>query len=166
MILGANGVQTLSIPVKKSRGKHLFKDIRIDYEIPWQKNHWKSLEAAYASSPYFEFIIDDLSVFYLKRTVYLMELNLGLIEMSLHMLGLQSPVSTTSSFTEINNDSDPRNFIHPKLNHGIHDSIFHPIPYHQVFSERHGFQANLSILDLLFNEGPGSLAVLQKCLRI
>ena len=165
-ILGPNGVQTLSIPVKRKRGvKDLFRDIRIDYEKPWNRIHWKSFEAAYGSSPFFEIIRDDLAVIYEKRYEFLVDLNRLLVERTLEIMGLCIPVTLTVAFSEITGQDDPRQFIQPKADDLVADPGFEPVPYHQVFSEKHGFHRNLSILDLLFNMGPESLALLYKSLR-
>ncbi|MFO7669945.1 MAG: WbqC family protein [Bacteroidales bacterium] len=166
-IIGANGLLTLSVPVKQVRGtKNLLREVRVDYHLPWNKIHWKSLVAAYAASPFFEFFRDDLVSFYEHRFEYLVDLNTGLLEKTLQLMGMQIPVRKSDSFQAITRDDDPRYFIHPKLNPMEADPRFSPVVYHQVFEEKHGFQPNLSILDLLFNEGPGSLSVLINSLRI
>ncbi len=122
--------------------------------------------ASYAASPFFEYMMDDLVGFYEDKYEFLLDLNQQLLEKILQLMGLNIPVKCTISFSEITGETDPRHFIHPKLDQAIVDSDFHPIAYHQVFSDRLGFQANLSILDLLFNEGPGAHIILQKSLRI
>ncbi len=165
-IIGPNGLHTLSIPVKRIRGaKSLFKDVRVDYDMPWNKIHWKSLVAAYAASPFFEFFSDDLVPFYEKRFGFLVDLNAGLLEKTMQMMGMEIPVSLSDEFKAITGENDPRYFIHPKLDSRIADPHFSPLVYHQVFEEKHGFKANLSILDLLFNEGPASHSVLKNSLR-
>lgn len=165
-ILGPNGVLTLSIPVKRQRGqKNLLKDIRIDYDSPWNKIHWKSLVASYAASPFFGFMADDLAVFYEQRFDFLVDLNLQMLLLSVNILGLDIPTELTSVFVKTGGMNDPREFIHPKINRLEADPLFSALAYHQVFSDKHGFQANLSILDLLFNEGPNSLAILKNCLK-
>ena len=165
-ILGPNGVLSLSIPVKRRRGeKSLYKEIRVDYDTPWNKIHWKSLVAAYGASPFFEFIRDDLNPFYERRFEFLVDLNLQMLEKTLEIMGLDIPVGLTEAFTEITGEDDPRAFIHPKRDLVVADPSFSPVSYHQVFTERHGFQPNLSILDLLFNEGPDSLPILHRSLR-
>jgi len=165
-ILGPNGVLSLSIPVKKKRGtKNLVRDIRIDYDMAWNRAHWRSLVASYASSPFFEYMSDELSGFYEKKFEFLVDLNLQLLECTLGIMGLAIPVTCSTSFTEIQDDSDPRHFIHPKMDETVTDPDFQNIEYHQVFSDRFGFQPNLSILDLLFNEGPGAHGILLKNLR-
>ena len=157
---------SLSIPVKKNHGiKSLVRDIRVDYDMPWNKSHWRSLVASYASSPFYEYLSDDLVRFYEHKFDYLIDLNLQLLECTIGMMGLDMPVVRTRFFTEILKESDPRHFIHPKKDETVADPDFTPIEYHQVFSDRFGFQSNLSILDLLFNEGPGAHAILRKSLR-
>ncbi|MCP4312519.1 MAG: WbqC family protein [Bacteroidetes bacterium] len=165
-IAGANGLLTLSIPVKRIKGtKNLFREVRIDYDTPWNKVHWKSLVAAYAASPFFEYFMDDLAGFYEKPFEFLVDLNAELLEKTLQIIGLDIPVKMTLDFQALTGEEDPRHFIHPKLDTGSVDPGFVPHAYHQVFEERHGFRPNLSILDLLFNEGPNSLCVLKNSLK-
>lgn len=166
MILGPNGVVTLSIPVKRKSGvKTHLRDIRIDYDSNWNKIHWRSLVASYASSPFFEYIADEINPFYQKQFEFLIDLNYQLVEHTLRFLGLNIQVSCSEAFTPISSEHDPRHFIHPKKDQAEADPGFLPLKYHQVFSDRLGFRSNLSILDLIFNEGPGALSYLQRCLR-
>ena len=165
-IMGPNRVLALSVPVKRNRGmKNRVRDIRIDYDTPWQKIHWKSMVAAYAGSPFFQYMKDDLEVFYKNRTSFLIDLNRELLEKCLSLLGKQIPVSLSASFSEIKESSDPRELIHPKRDPILHDPLFRPVPYHQVFSDHMEFKPNLSLLDLLFNEGNQALPILEKSLR-
>ena len=166
MIMGPNGVIPLSIPVKRKRGvKTQLRDIRIDYDSNWNKIHWRSLVASYASSPFFEFLADELSPLYQKRFEFLLDLNFELLVQTLEILGLIIPVNLSEHFTPISTEHDPRHFIHPKKEQAVADPGFLPQEYHQVFSDRLGFRSNLSILDLIFNEGPDALAYLQRCLK-
>lgn len=164
--MGPNGLLTLSIPVKRKRGsKSLFKEIRVDYDTPWNKVHWKSLTAAYATSPFFEYFSDELLPFYEKRFDFLLDLNVGLLDRTLHMMGLIIPIRLSEDFSPMGREDDPRYFIHPKLDPVLADPDFLQEPYHQVFEEKLGFHPNLSILDLLFNEGPASLLNLKDSLK-
>jgi hypothetical protein len=165
-ILGPNGVMSLSIPVKKKHGTKSFtRDIRIDYDMAWNRAHWLSLVASYASSPFFEYMSDDLSGFYEQKFDFLIDLNQQLVEKILGLMELRISVNCSGSFTEILDNSDPRYFIHPKMDETVADPDFQTIEYYQVFSDRFGFQPNLSILDLLFNEGPGAYKILLRSLR-
>jgi len=164
--MGANGVMALSIPVKKERGKkNYFRDIRIDYDTSWRKIHWRSLVASYATSPFFEYIADEIFPFYEKSYDFLIDLNYQLLEYTLGFLGLHTELKYSEAFTPLISKQDPRHFIHPKKNQAVVDPGFLPLEYHQVFSDRLGFRANLSILDLIFNEGPNALSYLHRCLR-
>jgi len=167
MIMGPNGVMVLSIPVIRWKGaKTPLKDVRIAYESHWNRIHWKSLVASYASSPFFEYLADELAPFYARSYAFLIDLNHELLDFSLKQLGIAIPVRRSSSFTPISAAEDPRQYIHPKKNLAEEDPGFQPESYHQVFSDRHGFQSNMSILDLIFNLGPGALNYLQNSLKI
>ena len=92
MIMGSNRVLTLSVPVKRFRGiKTLFRDIHIDYDTPWNRIHWKSLVAAYSSSPYFDYTADDLAPCYEKKYEFLVDLNQELLDKTLDIIGLKLP---------------------------------------------------------------------------
>ena len=162
-ILGANGIIDLVIPVVKIHGKKVHvKDVRIDYDTPWHKNHWKSIVSAYASAPFFEFMYDSFSLLYERNYTFLADLNLDLMQSALDLLQLQVDISRSNTYLAMDPESDIREAIHPKreFRHTVYK--YHPVEYQQVFSERHGFIADLSILDLLFNEGPYAVTVLQK----
>jgi hypothetical protein len=160
--MGPNGLVTLTIPVKRESGvKTHLRDIRIDYDTRWNMIHWRGLVASYASSPFFEYLTDEISPIYQKKFEFLIDLNHQLIELTLGFLGLDIPVILSKSFTPIVSDQDPRHFIDPKKVQSIADPGFCPFEYQQVFSDRLGFRSNLSILDLIFNEGPGALSYLR-----
>jgi hypothetical protein len=162
-ILGANGIIDLVIPVIKIHGqKVLMKDIRIDYESNWHKIHWKSIVSAYASAPFFEFMDDSFSKYYDKRYTFLADLNMDLLLSTLDLLQVSANISGSTSYLPIDREQDTREAIHPKRVFFHADYNFQPIEYHQVFSERHKFEADMSILDLLFNEGPNAGTILSR----
>ena len=165
-ILGPNGVVDLTVPIKRKRGTRTpVRDVRVDYDSFWNRIHWKSLIAAYASSPYFEYLADDLRPFYEKKIRFLVDLNAVLTECVFRLLDWKLTFSLSEEFVKIGGEEDPRQLIHPKKDPGSADPRFRPEPYHQVFSEKHGFRPNLSILDLMFNAGPESLSILRLSLR-
>lgn len=148
-IYSPNGVQMLNIPVKHVSTAHQkFKDVRIENDFDWQKNHFKSLEAAYRTSPFFEYFEDDIRPIFEKKHDFMMDLNFQTIEIVTECLGAKFNVAKTIEyFHDANGLTDFR----PLTNGKKDTSVFEP--YTQVFEEKHGFINNLSILDLLFNEG-------------
>ena len=151
-IYSANGLQLLNIPVKHLKNSHqMSKDIQLETEFDWQKQHFKSLEAAYRSSPFFEFFEDILMPVFEKDYKFLMDLNLDTMEIISKCIGLKTSFSKTEEFQKETDLVDFRN-----LAAGKKDQT-QITPYTQVFGEKYGFLNNLSILDLLFNEGRYSL---------
>lgn len=159
-ICGANGKLSLSIPIKKDKPKTKTKDVRIDYDTNWRKLHWKSIESAYRSSPFFEFYQDDIRPFYEEKYKYLLDFNHEIQEVICEHLEIEPMVSFSDEYKNELDQSicDFRDIIHPKVK--VIDRKFNPIEYTQVFQDRHGFLPNLSIIDLLFNEGPNAINIL------
>lgn len=154
-ILAANGVLPLSIPVSKVDGKNTrTKDIEVFYDEAWQRLHWRSIDAAYSNSPFYLYYKDELERFYQKKYRFLLDLNMEITQTIFSMLGKSIDIELTSAFDHSPVEmEDLRNSISPKL---FIDEFQFP-RYPQVFEERFGFQADLSIIDLLFNEGPATL---------
>jgi hypothetical protein len=150
-IYSPNGIQLLNIPIKHSKLYHQkTKDIKIEPEFDWQKQHFKSLEAAYRSSPFFEFFEDDLLPIFQKKHTFLMDLNLEAFEIVCKCLRMKIEFDkTTEYFHEIDNSQikDFRYLVNGKKDISVFET------YTQVFDDKYGFLNNLSILDLLFNEG-------------
>lgn len=156
-ILGPNGRQTLSVPVIKVNGNHtLIRDIRISYQQPWQKIHWRSIEAAYANAPFFIYYRDSFHPYYLKPFPFLLDFNQGLTEVILAAIKVDQPIKRTTSFIGYRNSPDIEKIISKK-------SRFHNPEYRQVFHERSVFLPNLSIIDCLFNLGPETFSYLNQC---
>jgi len=161
-ILGANGPVFLSVPVIRGRTHKVnIRDLKISYEIKWQKQHFRSIESAYRNSPFYEYYIDNLKQIYTQKYNFLWDMNIENMTKILEAIDLELDIIYTEEFyTKLTTGLDFRYKEFPKNNERI-NSIFPP--YRQVFSDIHGFVPNLSILDLLFNEGPGTLDYLQKC---
>lgn len=165
VIYGANGPISLVIPVIKGRGtKILIKDLRISYEMDWQKNHWRTIFSAYNSSPFFEYFKDDIFPFFEKKHKFLLDFNLYIHETICELLEIENNAVLTKDFEKTPKDTlNLRETISPK-NKIQGNEYFLSKKYTQVFSEKMGFISNLSILDLLFNEGSNSYTILEKSL--
>lgn len=158
-IYSPNGKQLLYVPIKHlKQGTHQkTRDVRIENCENWQKQHFKSLEAAYRSSPFFEYFEDDFLPVFEKKYDFLLDLNLEIFDIINRCLGITIPFQkTTEYFHEVEGVLDMR-----YLAHGKKDQ-FQNEPYTQVFEDRSGFLKNLSVVDLLCSEGRYALDYLQK----
>ena len=163
VILGSNGPVSLVVPVIKGRGpKVLMKDLQISYDEQWQRNHWQTIVSAYNSSPYFEFYQDELAPFFQEKTKYLLDYNLKIHATICDFLEIENPVTLTDDFEKVPPGTlNLREAISPKNKRNT-DNAFSPKAYTQVFSGKFAFLPNLSILDLLFNEGPNAYTLLKQ----
>lgn len=160
IILTSHGVERLTIPLTAKHGKVLITDVRIDYSTRWQFQWWRTIESAYAKAPFFEHYSDGLKkeIFYGHPLLY--DLNRRLLSLCLQWLQWTTPVSESTTY-EVNPTStviDLRNHLSAKTDYQKRD-YFHPHPYQQVFGSN--FAPNLSLLDLVFCEGPHSSAVVK-----
>ncbi|WP_136480092.1 WbqC family protein [Cognatitamlana onchidii] len=157
-IYGANGKLALNIPVvhtQKNRQK--YKDVKIFNEDSWQSNHWKSLLSAYRTSPFFEYYEDDLKPLFSSPTENLLDFNLKCFNTICDCLQVDFSIFKTITFQKETRDkSDFRFLVNAKK-----ETEQTLSKYTQVFASKHGFLRNLSILDLLFNEGPNSINYLE-----
>ncbi len=155
-IYGSNGKLNLIIPVSfSSSKKEKLKDIRIcNNNNNWQKDHLKSIQIAYRSSPYFEFFEDHFIEIYEKKEEFLIDITIKSIRIIFKILEKDLKFKFTSSFQDnYNSNSDFRNL--SIRNSKVKTNIIQP--YTQVFETEHGFISNLSVIDLVFNEGLNSL---------
>jgi len=164
IILSSNGPLSIIIPVIKTNGNNtLIREIEIDYSTNWQKNHWKAIESAYRTSAYYEFVSDLLMPFYSMREKYLFDFNSKITAEIIKFLGITTHLLNSNEFIKSypENIYDFRKSIHPKPQYQSSDLFFNPCKYFQVFSDRFIFCPNLSIIDLLFNEGLNSIKILE-----
>lgn len=156
-IYNSNGKQLLSVPVK-----HLTKDSRkktkdtlVENDFPWQDQHFKSLKIAYRTSPFFEFFEDDLAPIFEKKYTYLQDLNIDTFLFLTDALQLETTFSKTQEYKFEPNGKDFRLLAEIKQQP---EKLVEK--YIQMFDDKHGFIPNLSILDLLFMEGPNAISYL------
>lgn len=164
-IAGPNGIQNLSIPVEKPYGsKTRMKDIVIKNATDWQTNMIRSIKTAYKNSPFYEFYIDDFIPFFEQKFDRLIDLNLKVLSKILITLEIETSIDLSKEYMH-DYQNDYRDIVHPKPQFRKPDSLFTPEKYHQLFEDKHGFIPNLSILDLIFNEGPLSYFYIKNSMR-
>lgn len=163
VIATANGLQALTVPVEHNANSQeliansqLVKDLRISDHNQWRRVHWNALQSAYSESPFFDYYADDIRPFFEKKYEFLIDFNEAIRQTICELLDIHPKVEHTTSFhspltphpSPLTDFRDVINAKHPQA-----DADFQPRRYWQVFEGKHGFQANLSILDLLFNMG-------------
>ncbi|GAB3925648.1 WbqC family protein [Mucilaginibacter myungsuensis] len=153
-IYSPDGPLDLTIPVIKGSKVHTsVKDVRISYDFRWQRLHWMSLQSCYRRSAFFEYYEDDFARFYEDRFEFLFDYNQELLNIVLGMIKLKVNLNYTEEFHAKYDDmADYRKTISAKAESGYEQKS-----YFQVFEERIGFLKNLSIVDLLFNQGPQTI---------
>ena len=151
-----NGPLSLTIPTNHNTSLSM-KDIRISDHANWRHVHWNALLSAYGESPFFEYYQDDIRPFYEKKYEFLFDFNMETTEKMIELLDIRPKISITEAYIqskELEEEDEIKDFrdaIRPKK--PLPDAEFAPKRYYQVYGQKHGFQPNMSILDLLFNEG-------------
>lgn len=177
-ILTANGVTALTVPVYySSLKKCCTKDVLIDNTKKWQHVHWMSIVSAYRNSAFFEHYEHHFAALYDKPYDLLYQWNDDLQTLMLKLLKCDvdiaysqkyiDPYTSNISIEDANPDIqsflDLRNSLSPKPRLAKPDPFFRSRPYDQVFSDRFDFAENLSVLDLLFCEGPAAKQIIDSC---
>ena len=157
VIATANGLQALTVPVEAPGERCTMKEVRISDHNQWRRVHWNALQSAYSESPFFEYYQDDIRPFFEKKYDYLIDFNEAIRQKICELIDIEPKVEYTKEFISSTPSTiaDYREVIHAK--HPQPDADFTPTRYWQVFERKHGFQPNLSILDLLFNMGTESV---------
>ncbi|MCQ2271174.1 MAG: WbqC family protein [Bacteroidales bacterium] len=153
---GSGGKEMLQIPVIHENGtfRHPITDIRIDYSTPWVIRTQRALDSAYKSAAYFDYYRDGMFSLLESGEDRLWAFNLKLTQYCLERLGLDAAIHFSDDFADVPSEDDFRERIHPKK--ASTSGLELGKPYFQVFSQKHGFIPNLSVIDLLFNEGPSA----------
>lgn len=160
-LAGSNGLIDLSIPIVGGRNKRqLMREVKIDYSQLWQQQHIKTIKSCYGKSPFFEYFISDIEKMLKCQYDSLVDLNMELLNWIRRIVKLNNVISFSTEYKaseELENITDNRNLFVPKNFQGQKNII----KYTQVFESKIGFQPNLSILDLLFCEGPAAKNLLK-----
>lgn len=149
---GPNDQLMLNIPIEHQAGKQLYPDIKISYKDNWVNKHWQALKTSYNGSPFFDVLGPDILRVYTKKPVFLYDLNIELNQLVFQWLNLKIEIIQSDEWKQ---DPSPlldfREKHHPKK-----PLVQNFTTYPQVFKHKSEFKPNLSILDLLFNEGPAA----------
>ncbi len=159
----ADGVQSLSFPIMHEGGTHKLpiSEIKVDYSTPWLQQHERTIISAYRTSAYFEYYQDELFDILESKPERLLDLNMAILRFFIEKIGLAVNLRLTEDYVKDAPD-DFRELIHPKRPDSILKDMGLEKPYFQVFAPKYGFKSNLSVMDLLFNEGPDSILYLKR----
>ena len=161
-ILAATGPDILQVPVIHDAPKILITDVRIEYTTPWVIRTERAIDSAYRTSAYFEYYRDELYALLDAKPERLFELNLSLLRFFLDKLGLRVELTLSDDYTPPGSaEDDWRYALTPKKPNTVLRDLGLGKPYYQVFSQKYGFVPGLSVMDLLFNEGPSSILYLK-----
>jgi hypothetical protein len=161
-ILGANGVELLTIPIiQSSSAKQLTKDVQIDYSQDWIKRHRGAIQAAYGKAPFFEHVDPFIEQIFAKKSKFLVDLNIHFLNTIARFLQKKPQFSFTDSF-QAGSEESYWNVIDSKVDFSARN-IIKSVPYRQCFGTE--FVANLSVLDLIMNYGIESREILKKSLN-
>src|SRR6185437_12108983 len=152
-ISGANGIIQLSIPLIHGRNQRAaMKDIQISNKDRWQVQHWRTLVSVYRRSPYFDHYENSVNSLFKKQYNYLLDFNIASIRWLKEQIKMQFEEQLIDEYIKVYDDAvyDLRK-MKPRIEKSV--EISYP-EYYQVFKDRTGFLPNLSMLDLLFSEGP------------
>ena len=170
----ADGVQALSFPVIHEGGTHKLPidSIKVDYSTPWLVQHKRAIVSAYRTSAYFEYYQDELFDIMDRKPERLIDLNMSILRFFLDKTGVAADLHLTEEYVPADVSGrvlvdgtvlceDLRERIHPKRHNDVLSELGLEKPYFQVFSQKYGFLSDLSVMDLLFNEGPDSILYLK-----
>ncbi len=161
-ILSPNGLQTLHVPLKYCLGNTLITEVEIDYKTNWQRLHWRSIEAAYNRSPFFEFYKDAFEVVFFKQEKLLFDYNLNLLKWILKTLKQNPPIHFTDDYNKaVADENDFRVLSNSKNTSVQFPTYFNAEKYNQVFGHKLPFEQNLSCIDLIFNTGNAAIKYLK-----
>lgn len=162
----ADGAQTLNFPVRHEDFGKPISQMRIDWKTDWLTRHERAIISAYRTSPYFEYYQDELFAILDSRPELMLDFNTQILRFFLRKTGIPADIRFTSEWEAVTIEghkvTDLREAIHPKRPNTILKDLGLERPYWQVFSPKYGFIPGLSIMDLLFNEGPDSICYLKE----
>jgi hypothetical protein len=159
-IKSAQGIETMIVPLAGNHARTAVKDIKVDYSQKWLNNHWRTIQSAYGKAPFFEYFADDVHNVLFKKSEFLYDLNLDIMRLCLGWLRYNIPLIETTSYEQVpaSETSDYRSLLNPKKADSC-NRFYKSVEYQQVFGSK--FVNNLSIIDLVFCEGPGAMSIVK-----
>jgi hypothetical protein len=156
----AQGIENMIVPLVGLHGKTAIQDVRIDYSQKWLNNHWRTIQSAYGKAPFFEYFADDVHEVLFRKSEFLFDLNLCILKLCLGWLKYNIPVAETTSYERepAEGVTDYRSVLNPKKADSC-NRFYKSVEYQQVFGSK--FVNNLSVIDLVFCEGPGALSIIK-----
>lgn len=160
-ILSAQGKKNLIVPLTSKHGKVYITAVRIDYGQKWLNNHFRTLQSAYGKAPFFEHYCQDLERALFRKTTFLYDLNCELLSMCLKWLQWDVTITETTIYEKMPGSEvlDLRSAINVKKSDSLQE-FYRPARYWQVFGNT--FADNLSLIDLIFCEGPEAAQVVRE----
>lgn len=165
-LAGPNGVQVLSIPLEKDKKRIAIDEVKIVYDQDWKKNHWHTIVSIYNRSPFFEYYKEDFEIIYQKQHVLLFDFLNDLNELIFEILEIKPAIEFSTEYCKMGSFIDKRLHILPNEALSISDEHYSEINYYQVFQEKNAFKPEMSILDLIFCEGPNASYLLKSSYSI
>jgi len=159
-IRGANQVDALSVPIVNAHTKVLIRDVEIDYTRNWVNQHRRAIRSAYGNAPFYEYYSVYFEEVWSRKHKFLFDLDMDMLEMCLQLTGKSKQMLLTDRYEKETSLIDRRGRISPKFNSENYDKVA-SVKYYQNFGST--FEPNLSIVDLLFNEGKNALEILKLC---
>ncbi len=160
-ILSSNKINQLSIPVIGGNSKQNIKEIKMDNDQRWMDVHWRGIVSAYGKAPYFEFYADYFNQIFLKKHTSLFDFNFEILTLCLKLLNYDNVItfSEKHELTTREGTLDLRSSIHPKKDFST-NTYYQPYSYIQLFGKE--FVPNLSIIDVIFCEGPNASNIIHQ----
>lgn len=161
----AQGIETLVIPVLGGRSarKMAMRDVRVDPQPPWGERHWRAIQTAYGKAPFFADYAPWFRPHFERKPVFLFEFAHELLTTCLKLLGVTKRIQWTETYAVVPPGwvFDARGVISTRTEAGISQG-YRPVAYRQNFGEQ--FFPNLSVIDLLFCQGPQASTILRRSL--
>ncbi len=152
-IMGPNGRQDLVVPIVRRPGHKMpMREVAVRYAETWPQQHLHAVRSAYGKAPWTVHFLDDIAGVLMQRHDRLIDLDLATLRLGLKWLGLATAIEVRDEYVERCAGPDLRLRLHPKK--PLPPEVPAPIPYPQVFADRHGFMPRMSVIDLVCNCGP------------